>query len=188
MATKYRKAPEVQMIAGKLVREFPELLGHLGGMRVDYHWRDKAQDKNGKTVLGTATLVSGKNALRAHPAVVGTEEWVEGAAHAYFEIEIAFDQWKYLSECQRKALVFHELLHCGEDDQGNPMLLPHDVEEFGAVAEHFGLWKGDVERFAASLQRHLKPTLPFGEDDVERSVADMRGLLRDAGATVEVRR
>lgn len=174
MATKYKDAPEVRMMAGELVGEFPALLSHLANYRVVYAWRDKAQAKNGKTVLGTASLVTGRNALLATPHSLGPERWSEGAAYQFFVIEIAADEWKHLDECQRKALVFHELLHCGEDDDCKPMIVPHDVEEFSAVAEHFGLWKSDLEQFAQSLKRSARPVLPFDEDGLEASIAQAR--------------
>lgn len=76
------------------------------------------------------------------------------------------DQWHVLSEPQRLALVDHELCHARasldsktlepvHDAHGNRVyrLRKHDVEEFREIVERHGLWKADVELFAASTEK-----------------------------------
>jgi len=51
----------------------------------------------------------------------------------------------------REPLMFHEMLHCGENDDGSPCIIEHDVEEFGAVVQKYGLWKEDLSEFSQQL-------------------------------------
>lgn len=177
MGTRYREAPEVKQIADDLIFEH-SLLGHLQSQSIRYRWREKAQEKNGKTVLGTAKLVGGSEAVEATGGA-DAEEWVDGKDREHFRIEIAFDAWQGLTKHQRQALVFHELLHCGADDKGKPMILPHDVEEFRAAVETFGLWKTDLEAFARSVAK-ADGQLPLRLDDDDRGSS----LLRDTSITI----
>lgn len=67
---------------------------------------------------------------------------------------------------QRRALLDHELCHAGvrlDDRTGDPVtdergrkvyrLVKHDVEEFSAIVSRYGVWKKDLEQFAAALNR-----------------------------------
>ena len=57
-----------------------------------------------------------------------------------YEIVVAKPVWDGFTEDQRFALVYHELLHCGVNEKEVPTIKRHDLEEFGAVVRHFGLW------------------------------------------------
>jgi hypothetical protein len=70
-----------------------------------------------------------------------------------------------VSDLQRRALLDHELHHAAvkRNDDGSLIidergrityrLRKHDLEEFSAIAEHYGCWKSDLERFAKALTR-----------------------------------
>jgi hypothetical protein len=70
---------------------------------------------------------------------------------------------------QREALLDHELCHAevALDKYGSPKrdgrdrlifrIRRHDVEEFTCIGERHGLWKRDLEQFAAALRRSKKP-------------------------------
>lgn len=67
---------------------------------------------------------------------------------------------------QRTALLDHELCHAGvtyDDRTGDPVtdergrivyrIIKHDIEEFSPVVGRNGIWKRDLEQFAAALNR-----------------------------------
>ncbi len=184
---KYKDAPEVRDLARQLMERFPEDFSSLAGAKIVYCWREKAQQKHDKTILGTASIVSGRNALLVARNALGTEDWSEGKDFAFHVIEIAADAWKDLSEHQRQALVYHELLHCGMDDDGDPLIMPHDVEEFRRVGEVFGLWKADLERFAESLNSAPPSTLCLDLEEYDEGFnkTDI-GFSVNGGKTVTV--
>jgi hypothetical protein len=78
----------------------------------------------------------------------------------------------FVTDDQRRALLDHELMHAAlkYDEHGEPAvdergrkiyrIRKHDLEEFSAIAERHGLWKRDLERFAAALNRRAR-TQPF---------------------------
>src|SRR5204862_7663288 len=92
---------------------------------------------------------------------------------------------------QCRALIDHELCHAAVkyDAKGEPAtdargrvvyrLRKHDLEEFSAIGARYGCWKGDIESFAAALDRarHKSPDYYIG---VER----LRQQLQAAGVTV----
>ena len=66
----------------------------------------------------------------------------------HFLMEVNHKKWAELSDKQRIALVDHELCHAGIDGKsGDPMLIDHDVEEFGEIVKRHGLWRDDVKHF-----------------------------------------
>lgn len=83
----------------------------------------------------------------------------------------------------RRALLDHELCHAAVkvDDDGDPVLdecnrvqyryRKHDLEEFAIIAERYGCWKGDVERFAASLSRARGSTAWVGYSSVQSKLS-----------------
>lgn len=57
----------------------------------------------------------------------------------------SMEAWNLLDAQGREALVFHELMHCGQDEQGKPMLIPHDAGVFTAEVQRYGLWWVDAQ-------------------------------------------
>lgn len=155
----YSHAPEVKAIALDLI-DTVEDHADLADVTMLYVWRDKASKSGGRVVLGRARRLSGLNAFLA-----------TGSNEPLFVIEVARDTWQALEEFQQRALVDHELCHCGvEWHQGERKLVmrPHDVEEFGGIVERHGLWKSDVARFgsrvAGQLSLAITQTVDFVRD------------------------
>jgi hypothetical protein len=82
------------------------------------------------------------------------------------------EAWQTLDETQKKALIFHELCHAQVviDADGNPKqddrdrlvcrIRKHDVEEFRAVTDKFGLWTQDLARLVqANINDAARPLL-----------------------------
>ncbi len=79
-----------------------------------------------------------------------------------------------VTDPQRRALLDHELCHAdvrlnkyGEpltDERGRTVYRTrrHDIEEFSEVVERNGLWKRDLEDFAAAIQRSPQRELDLG--------------------------
>jgi hypothetical protein len=72
-------------------------------------------------------------------------------------IEVNWEEWVYLTDERKIALIDHELCHFSLeiDDEGKQkyVMLSHDIEEFRAIVDRWGLWKPDVQRFAMSIER-----------------------------------
>lgn len=151
----YTRAPEVQEIAERLIREV-DMHKNLAEARIEYVWRDKASKSKGRIVLAKARKVGGLNAWLANASAGYTDA---EANDPLFVIEVAADMWERLSEEQRVALVDHELCHCWVemDAEGNPELgtRGHDLEEFSCIVERHGLWKGDVDAFGREVIEQL---------------------------------
>jgi hypothetical protein len=146
-------APDAMEIAETLIEEHHP---HLMDVAYRIVFRSRAR-KHGKerVVLGTAEIISGRFAF-----FVMTDEEVAKQAETFenpykmFWMEIASDTWEELTLDQRIALVDHELCHFGihsDEDKDEPemIIVPHDIEEFNDIARRHGLWKSDVETFAA---------------------------------------
>lgn len=145
MTATYRPAPAVARIAGTLI---PEHHQDLEDVRIEYVFRSEAARSGGKLVWGKARKITGLNAFLASGD--GDELPVDGDdVDEFFVIEIAEDVWRELDEKARRALIDHELSHCGTkvDSDGDLRLtvIAHDLEEFSAVVERHGLWRPDVE-------------------------------------------
>lgn len=111
-----------------------------------YIFREKAGKKAGKTIIATARKVAAKeNVVHSF----------EGKPDVIFVIEIGADAWTELSPEQKRAVMHHELCHCGfeESESGDlvPSIIPHDIEEFSAVVETHGFYMKDVVDFATKI-------------------------------------
>lgn len=119
---------------------------HIRQASVDYLWRGKGSTRGGKLVLGKTQRPSGLLKLYSK---------------ADFVIILAADHCRNqkLDEDQLEALLFHELLHIGSDDEGEPTLVAHDVEAFVEEIKEYGLWKSDLK-----LLRAVKKQIAGAED------------------------
>ena len=61
-----------------------------------------------------------------------------------FIIWISEQAWTVFSDKQRRALVDHELCHARTDEDEQPVLIGHDIEEFRVIIERYGYWKEDL--------------------------------------------
>jgi predicted metallopeptidase len=145
--TVYSPASEVERIARSLI---PFHHSHLAGVRIEYVFREKPAVSGGVTTWGSARKMSGLAAL------LGTPGALDSSHLDFFVIEIARPVWDEIGSAQRKALVDHELSHCGlkiDDETGNVKLvmLTHDLEEFSGVLRRHGMWKQDIARFLGDV-------------------------------------
>lgn len=149
--TEYWQCPqEVYDILEPIIAAHHE---HLGDARTLLLFRDQAAKRAGKLVAATASKMSGK------------ENAIAGAEPPYaFKIEIANDLWTLNSEAWRRALIDHELCHCGGNSEDGWELLSHDLEEFSAIVERHGLWKADVKDFYVRVMQ-----LELFDDPVRRA-------------------
>lgn len=127
---------------------------HLFGLRIVLVWLYAVKpDRDDRLTLGWA-----KKATDLEREQVKDKG---GDAHD-FTVALNFDAWQRFGEKERAALMEHELLHCqvaldaeGEvkqDERGRTVcrMRGHDIEEFRAIVERYGLWKEDLEKFARS--------------------------------------
>lgn len=126
----FQAPPEMVMVFNRvLMRHFP----HMDRGRMVVLARDKALD------LGDDQSTIAACGVNPDP-------------DAEFEciFWFALEAWQLLDERGREALVFHELTHCGHDEQGRPVLVPHDAGVFTAEVEQYGTWWKDAQaRFKA---------------------------------------
>lgn len=135
-------AIEPKDIATDLIAEVHQ---HLRPARILYLFTTQKTLKCDAVVLGKAKKLSAKERFLS-----SGNESIEDGYH--FVITFDVNEWKDLTEAQRKALVDHELCHCGIGANGW-RLKGHDVEEFQAVIERHGFWKRDVRAFGAAAQQ-----------------------------------
>jgi hypothetical protein len=99
-----------------------------------------------------------------------------------FVIMLRADFWhsSEVTDDQRRALLDHELCHATvkEGKDGEPArderdrviyrMRKHDVEEFSQIVERHGLYKRDLESFAAALRRSKQGSLPLAVGETEK--------------------
>lgn len=139
----YELSTELEHRARRMISEH-DVLRHLEGFEVAYLWDHGDPPRNGKPCAwGKARLVP---------------RWVQPMVLADGCITIMSKVWLVLSDRQRDALLMHELLHLGQnEDSGLLEVVPHDVEEFGYVASTYGAWRSSLEAFGQQLQLRLGP-------------------------------
>ena len=97
-------------------------------------------NKHGQTVLGKAKC------FPAADRAVGAPD---------FSITVLLNWWELATDEQRRALVDHELCHCGLDDTGEhekPMSVPHEFEGFHAELARHGPWDHNLQRVDKQLK------------------------------------
>ncbi len=109
---------------------------HLNSFRIKFLFCKKEMKKAGKVILGKASKFAERDRL-LHPY--------------HFLIILSEDFWNNHPEA-REALLYHELCHCGVNDNFEPTIIPHDLEEFGSVVRHYGFWLEDIRRFSRQLE------------------------------------
>lgn len=122
---------EVINIAQDLVEQHHK---HLQDVRIGFVFRSEAQVLKGRAVLGKCSNVSDK---------------MKPLLDLDFLIWIAKDEYKKMDEERRRALIDHELSHIGID----LTLQGHDVEEFHAIIERYGLWTYDLMKTRKAMDK-----------------------------------
>ena len=135
----WRAEEDVKPIADKLITECkPE----LEGVVIVYLFKEKAGKKGNKLVIATARKVTSKeNVVHSF----------KGKPSIDFVIEIGNDAWKELDTRQKEAVVLHELCHCAmhskNENEPEPIIMQHEVEEFSVVVELYGCYTHDIQKF-----------------------------------------
>ncbi len=115
---------------------------HLNHARIAIVFRDgDAPTSNGKETLGQTSLVTSKM------QVIAKERFD-------FLIWLAGDWWHEATDSQRRALLDHELCHCG----GEPYawkLRGHDVQEFACILDRHGPWYRELHNFINVTRNRL---------------------------------
>lgn len=119
----YSAAPEVEEIAEKLIQI---LKPHLEAFEIRYAFCSENPKKDGEEKAGLMHKVTG---LRAYMA---------GHPEGFFFLETGKPAWDAMNAEQRVRYVHHELCHPGVSENGNLMLIPHDIEEFNEIAQFHG--------------------------------------------------
>jgi hypothetical protein len=130
---------------------------HLEKARIGFSFRSEAIRSRGRATIGKAQKVPDRMRL-----------YVEYD----FLIWLAQDYWDKGDYKFRKALIDHELCHCGYDDNGNPCMVPHDIEEFYDIVSRHGEWSADVTLVNAALNtyRQQSMNLPGLDEETEGGV------------------
>lgn len=72
-----------------------------------------------------------------------------------YVVEVWNEYWEKASAGQKEAVIYHELCHvlCEIDDDGNTRwnLKKHDIEEFKAVVQRYGVYRPSIEEFMNCL-------------------------------------
>ena len=98
-----------------------------------------------------------------------------------------------VTDTQRRALLDHELCHASVklDEHGEPVedergrvvyrIRKHDLEEFTAIVERYGMYTRDLETFATALDRARQKA-----DDTWVGYSSLREDLRLAGVSIPI--
>lgn len=168
VGAEWREAPQVGKVAEKIVKRHHP---HLEECPIEYVFRKEHKVSKGKACLAEVKKVSGLNAYLATPAMRALTEDSQTVYQSteFFVMEVAYDTWKGMNEKERRALIDHELCHLRYDDEEDRFfLVGHDLEEFDAIVNRHGAWRGDVERFLNAAQGRLE--LVTDPDDKSREV------------------
>ena len=143
----------------------------LEACRIALAWRLRTRpDKDGRLVIGKCVKIS---------------DLQKEFANYDFVITLNQENWMVFSEEQRLALLDHELEHMAaaldktglqrRDERGRLVwrYAVHEIEEFRAVIRRHGLYKKDLEEFAAEIRRREEaPLLNQSRAEVVSAVAD----------------
>ena len=182
-----RPAEEAREVGAALVDEHHQ---HLRVVLIEYVWLRETPISKRKEVWARVRLKANLDALLAarHRGTLdklAPEELADYDPPAYAVIEVSRPAWEVLEPWQRRALIDHELCHLYRDDCGTLSLVPHDLEEFGAVVERHGMWRPDVEWFAEKMRGQDR--LPFEEPPLfDATKKDRDGCARVNPAAVTV--
>lgn len=105
-------------------------LDFLKSCRIKYLFCTKPRHKAGKQVLGSCKIFPEKDRLFHSCDAV---------------ITLCKTFWDIYPD-KREALLFHELCHLEQNDDGLLSIVSHDIEEFTQVWKRYGDWQGDLAR------------------------------------------
>lgn len=114
---------------------------------VAFLWKAKGGKAQGNPVLGKLEKPSG---LAGYYSRADFVVWL-AADHA---VSLGFGPFEL------EAILFHELMHAGTDDDGKAITVGHDFEGFRAEIEQYGFWDETFRQLKAAVQARL-----FEDDD-----------------------
>lgn len=119
------KSEGMRELAEDVIRRRKELeLLREGDIRIGYEMSSKDKKKGGHSVFGECRKVP------EH-----FRPWVPyDFVIIFYEPNVSM-----LDDKQREVLMLHELLHIGVSPTGNYKIVPHDVEDFSAILDEYGL-------------------------------------------------
>lgn len=125
-------ADDLRQLAREIVDKHPDKFEWLAPYEVCFLWRAKGGASGGVATLGKTTKASGL------VRYFGEQDLV---------IWLAADHCRdlALSRHQIEALLYHELSHCWQDDQGQLSLRAHEFSGFLSELEEYGPWMADLE-------------------------------------------
>ncbi len=137
MTTWTKASPDLLAMAGRLI----ETNHHkLLDAKIGFLFRDTAGSSQGKETLGKAQKVPDR---------------LKPYLNLDFMIWISEEDWNSLPATSREALLDHELSHCTFDENDNPKIVGHDIEEFVDVIKRHGAWNLDLARTKDAIQDPL---------------------------------
>ena len=134
---------DVLEMVQQLVRDFhPNLMM----AKIGVIFRDEAPSSGGNEVWAKAAKADAK-----------TNALLEGAGQDTldFLIWIAQNVWDHLETDQRRALIDHELTHCG-GFEGSWQMRGHDFEEFTDIVERYGFWRPSLFKATPAFKKALQ--------------------------------
>lgn len=120
-------------------------------------------NKHGVVVLGRAKCYSAADRSAGCPD---------------FLVTLLYNFWEQATYEQRRALVDHELCHCGVEDDGDnfkPMSVPHEFEGFLEELQRHGPWDHKLRQVDDQLRL-------WGEQEMERKGQRLMDALDQVGA------
>lgn len=160
MTTNYLSADEttLQMAETIIAEHHP----WLKNARIAVMLREgEAPRTDGKLTLGQTSLVNAKMKALAR------EKYD-------FFIWLAGDWWADARDEERRALLDHELCHCGGEAMAWK-LRGHDVQEFAVIAQRHGLWYGELRNFVRAATEGSETSGPAYQRDL--AVAEPMGKV-----------
>lgn len=137
---KLMDAPGPEEIARILIAKFHR---EIADYKILFLFKERMKTR-GRVVLGKAS--------KADPKLAFFTE-------ATFVLELNHEAWVFMPVDAKLALIDHELEHFGveetESGEKEPVLNPHDLEEFVVTVQRWGLWKQDVQKFSEAVQLAL---------------------------------
>jgi hypothetical protein len=160
----YLPAPDLESIAQDLIGQYPEL-APLNKWSVVYLWKRQGGTSNNMATLGRCIRVSGLTKYFTDTT------WV---------IWLAADHLNLMNftRLQVEALLHHELLHAGEDEDSNgnakPTPVAHDFEGFGMNVARYGAWSQSLSLCQrAWKQLALFQSTPIAPNNVDPNTGEI---------------
>ena len=119
---------------------------------IEKHHEELLEARIGFIFRETSLRVSGKWRAAAISRIPAKEK--SAGLELDYLVWLSLEEWDQMSTKQRRALVDHELCHAVVK-QGKWSLRGHDIEEFTAIIDRYGLYSGALEQVATAVQPYL---------------------------------